>query len=102
MCEQRYIGETGRFKRNRNWEHFKSARDHTEHTAVGKHFKLSHPYMPTPEQPFKFTVRKTCRDFVDRQLWQSVLIKRENPEMNKQLSENRVEGEWEKNNWKLL
>ena len=50
----------------------------------------------------QFIVRKRCKDYVDRQLWQSVLIKRENPEINTQLSESVKEGDWIKYTWKLM
>ena len=102
VCEKRYIGETGRFKRHRNWEHYKSVRDYTRATAMGKHYLTDHPYMPMPREPYKFTTRQKCKDYVDRQLWQSTLIKREFPELNTQLSEIHTEGEWVKNTWKLM
>ena len=58
-------------------------------TAMGKHYQEEHPdvLVPCPDATFEKTVRKRCKDFVDRQSWQSVLTKRENPEINIQLSE---------------
>ena len=61
-----------------------------------------HADITTPNIPFQFIVRKRCKDYVDRQLWQSVLIKRENPEINTQLSESVKEGDWIKYTWKLM
>lgn len=102
VCDKKYIGETGRFKRNRNWEHFKSVRDQNRDTAMGKHYLTDHPNIPIPTEPHTFTIRQKCKDFVDRQLWQSTLIKRENPELNTQLSQYQNEGEWVKNTWQLM
>ena len=102
ICQQTYIGETGRFKRSRTWEHYKAVRDKKNTTAMGKHYLEEHPDIPCPSNPFKLTVRKRCKDFVDRQLWQSVLIKRENPSINTQLSESVAEGDWIKYTWKLM
>ena len=102
VCKKRYIGETGRYKRHRNWEHYKSVRDHTKSTAMGKHYLTDHPHMPRPKEPYTFKTRQRCNDFVDRQLWQSVLIKRECPDLNVQLSEIQNEGDWVKNTWKLM
>jgi len=102
ICNKSYIGETGRFKRTRAWEHFKSVRDGNKSTAMGKHYLEEHADITTPNVPFQFIVRKRCKDYVDRQLWQSVLIKRENPEINTQLSESVKEGDWIKYTWKLM
>ncbi len=97
VCDKAYIGETGRFKRNRNWEHYnKSVKDHNKSTAMGKHYIEEHPYIPRPKVPYDFNLRQRCRDYVDRQLWQSVLIKRENPAINTQLAETLNERDWVK------
>ena len=102
ICQQTYIGETGRFKRTRTWEHYKSVRDGNKSTAMGKHYLEEHPDTPCPKDPFEITVRRRCKDFVDRQLWQSVLIKRENPNIDTQLSELAGDGDWIKYTWKLM
>ena len=102
ICQQTYIGETGRFKRSRTWEHYKAVRDKNNTTAMGKHYQEEHPDIPCPSAPFELTVRRRCKDFVDRQLWQSVLIKRENPKINTQLSESVGEGDWRKYTWKIM
>ncbi len=102
ICDKRYIGETGRMKRKRNWEHFRSVHDKTRDTAMGKHYLAEHPYTPAPKDPFEFTVKQRCRDFVDRQLWQSALIKREQPELNIQLSELHKDGDWSKSTWQIM
>ena len=61
-----------------------------------------HPSTPIPEEPFTFKTRHRCKDYVDRQLWQSVLIKREIPELNVQLSDLQNEGDWVKNTWHII
>ena len=101
MCQKSYIGETGRHMRNRTWEHYKSARDKTTTTSMGKHYNLVHPHITVPEQPFTAKVRRHCKDFVERQIWQSVLIKYENPSINVQLADNHLDGEWKKRTWQI-
>ena len=101
-CGDKYIGETGRFKRNRIWEHFQSVQHANNNTAMGKHYREKHGDIPIPEQPFNVTIKRRCKDYVERQIWQSVLIKRENPVLNTQLAETRAEGEWVKNTWRIL
>ena len=101
-CGDKYIGETGRFKRNRVWEHYQSVQHTNSNTAMGKHYGEKHGDISIPEQPFKVTIKRRCKDYVERQIWQSVLIKRENPVLNTQLAETRAEGEWVKNTWRIL
>ena len=43
-----------------------------------------------------------CHQSADRQIWQSFLLKGENPVLNTQLAETRAEGEWIKNTWQIL
>ena len=101
ICNAEYVGETGRFKRNRCWEHYKSVVDHNNKTAMGKHFQLSHPNIgELPAEPFKFEVLKVCRDFADRMLWQSLYIKHYTPCINTQLSPE-VES-WHKTTWAIM
>ena len=102
LRNKRYIGETGRCKRYRNWEHYRSVKEKTRDTAMGKHYLTDHPSDPIPDEPYKFKTKQRCRDYVDRQIWQSVLIKREIPELNVQLSELQREGEWVKNTWNII
>ena len=102
MCQEKYIGETGRFKRTRIWEHYQSVRNGNNNTAMGKHYMEKHADSTIPESPFKVEIKRRCRDYVERQIWQSVLIKRENPILNTQLSEIRSEGEWVKNTWGII
>ena len=100
LCGAEYCGETGRFKRNRCWEHFKSVRDGTCATAMGKHYSLSHADVARPAEPFKFEILKVCKDFADRMLWQSLYIKQFLPTINTQLSPE-IDG-WQKNTWMIM
>ena len=90
------------YKRHRVWEHYQSVQQRTASTAMGKHYIEKHTELTDVKQPFKVTVKRQCKDYVDRQLWQSVLIKRQNPKLNVQLAENRAEGDWVKNTWKIM
>ena len=99
LCSETYVGETGRFKRSRCWEHFKSARDGKRDTAMGRHYLQHHRDTPFPERPFDFEVLRKCKDFTDRMLWQSYHIKKLNPKMNTQLS--RDTDCWNKRTWAI-
>ena len=87
VCEHRYIGETGKFKRNRTWQHYKSVNNSNEATGMGRHYNDKHPSVDISNKPFKVQIMQKCKDFVDRQITQSVLIKHLKPEINIQLSE---------------
>ena len=101
ICQAEYCGETGRFKRNRCWEHFKSVRDRNNKTAMGKHYLLSHPELETvPTEPFRFEVLRVCKDYADRMIWQSLFIKQHIPSINTQLSPE-VES-WQKTTWAIM
>ena len=103
LCGEKYIGETGRFKRHRIWEHYQSVKQQNSCTAMGKHYIGTHcDLQHIPEKPFDVSLKNRCKEYVDRQLWQSVLIKRENPVLNVQLAENYDDGDWIKNTWKIL
>ena len=52
-CSQTYVGESGRFYRNRMWEHFKSVKGCNRDTAMGGHYQESHAEIETPEVPFE-------------------------------------------------
>ena len=98
ICKQSYVGETGRRKRTRCWEHYQSAKNRTKASAMGQHFRLHHADMVVPSTPFTFEVLRKCNDFVDRLLWQSLYIKKISPALNKQLADNMS---WNKNTWRI-
>ena len=81
ICYQKYDGETGRCKRHRIWEHFKSAQNKNSATAMGRHYSTHHPTVNIEhgDRPFEAEVLAKCKDFVERQLTQSVLIKHRKP-----------------------
>ena len=101
ICKEEYVGETGRLKRNRCWEHYKSLRDSNNKTAMGNHYLKAHPdIVDIPLEPFKFDLIDKCKDFVDRQIKQSQLIKHRSPRINTQLSDE-VDA-WIKHTWTLM
>ena len=102
-CSQTYVGESGRFYRNRMWEHFKSVKGCNRDTAMGGHYQESHAEIETPEVPFEHKVLRSCRDYPDRLIGQSVFIKYLSPEINTQHSIERDQnGGWVKNTWQVL
>ena len=101
ICNAKYCGETGRFKRNRCWEHLKSVRNKNNKTAMGKHYLMSHPEIKEiPIEPFKFEVLKVCKDYADRMIWQSLYIKQLLPKINTQLSPEA--DSWQKTTWAIM
>ena len=100
LCQQKYTGETGRCKRTRCWEHFKSVKNNKDSTAMGKHYQTHHDGEDAPINPFDFKILKVCRDYPDRMLWQSLYIKQLSPEINKQLSDDT--DSWTKNTWSIM
>ena len=100
LCQQKYAGETGRCKRTRCWEHYKSVAKENDKTAMGKHYLAHHADEDTPLTPFKFEILKVCRDYTERMLWQSLYIKELSPEINKQLSNDT--DSWTKNTWSIM
>ena len=103
LCSQTYVGESGRFYRNRMWEHFKSVSSGNRDTAMGGHYQDSHAGDETPDVPFEHKVLRSCRDYPDRLLWQSVYIKHLSPVINTQHSIDRDQnGGWIKNTWQIL
>ena len=98
MCQEIYVGETGRFKRTRCWEHYKAVANETTATAMGKHYVVHHKGAVRPTSPFKFEIIRKCRDFVDRMLWQSLYIKKLFPRINTQLVDKDA---WTKYTWAL-
>ena len=104
ICHNIYVGETGRLKRHRCWEHYKSVRDKTSATSMGKHYMEHHTNHDMPTNTlgtlFKFDVMRACTDYTDRQLWQSYFIKSLSPKINTQLS-NETDS-WKKHRWALI
>ena len=102
-CSQTYVGESGRFYRNRMWEHYKSVKSGNRDTAMGSHYQDSHADIETPDVPFEHKVLRSCKDYPDRLIGQSVFIKYLAPEINTQHSMEREQnGGWVKNTWQVL
>ena len=86
LCNEEYVGESGRLMRVRTWEHYKSVINKTADTAMGKHYLENHKADNVPSHPFQPTILRNCKDYTDRKLWQSVYIKYKSPSINKQLA----------------
>ena len=100
ICGEKYCGETGRYKRNRCWEHVKSVRNRNTDTAISKNYRLKHQDCIIPTEPFKFQILRVCKDYTDRLLWQSLYIKTLNPEINTQLAYDT--DSWQKTTWAII
>ena len=102
LCQgEEYVGQSGRMKRMRCNEHFKSVKFKTNNTAIGKHFLNMHPDLAIDDtcKPFEFKILKTCKDYPDRLLWESTFIKELTPSLNVQLTDH---NEWRKKTWAIL
>ena len=85
LCDAQYVGESGRPKRHRIWEHYRSVINGSTSTAMGAHFASNHRGV-IPTRPFEVEILKTCKDYVDRQLQQAVYITHLQPALNTQLA----------------
>ena len=85
LCEAEYIGESGRHFRVRMREHFLSVVNCSSDHAMGAHYVKCHVNEEIPDLPFQCNLIRKCKDFVDRQLWQSIEIKYRQPRINIQL-----------------
>ena len=103
LCSQTYVGESGRFYRSRMWEHYRSVSCGNRDTAMGGHYLDGHAGVETPDVPFEHKVLRSCKDYPDRLLWQSIYIKHLSPAINTQHSIDRDQnGGWIKNTWQIL
>ena len=103
VCSQTYVGESGRFYRNRMWEHYQSVEGGNKATAMGSHYLENHSEIEAPERPFEHQALRFCRDFPDRLIAQSVYIKYLSPTINTQHNvERENNGGWVKNTWQIL
>ena len=81
-----YIGETKRPVRLRFNEHLRDAFNGTQDTPMGDHFRDSHPPMERDAVPLKISILYRSRDHPDRKIAESLLIQRNRPQLNSNLS----------------
>ena len=91
VCQEKgqesiYIGETKRPVRLRFNEHIRDALNASEGTPMGDHFNERHPSTDVPSNPFLLEILYKSRDHPDRKIAESLLIKRNRPELNSNLS----------------
>lgn len=81
-----YIGETKRPVRLRFNEHIRDAHNLTEGTPMGDHFKEQHSQDDVPSIPLDICILYRARDHPDRKIAESLLIKRNLPYLNSNMS----------------
>ena len=81
-----YVGETKRPVRLRFNEHVRNALNESEGTPMGDHFKECHSSTDVPAIPIELKILYKSRDHPDRKIAESLLIKRNCPELNSNLS----------------
>ena len=91
LCQEKgqnsiYIGETKRPVRLRFNEHLRDALHVTEGTPMGDHFGEHHSSSGVPSVPLQIKILYKSRDHPDRKIAESLLIKRNRPELNSNLS----------------
>ena len=91
LCQERseestYIGETKRPVRLRFNEHIRDARNASEGTTIGDHFKERHSAQDIPSTPLQIQILHRSRDHPDRKITESLLIQRNRPGLNSNLS----------------
>ena len=69
---------------------------------MGNHYKKNHPGITIPNLPFNTKIVKSCKDWVDRKIWEAVEIKDSMPAINIQHSMgNNTKKEYEVDTWAL-
>ena len=91
LCQDRgqestYIGETKRPVRLRFNEHIRDAINVSEGTPMGDHFKECHSSDDIPSIPIGIRILYRSRDHPDRKIAESLLIQRNRPDLNSNLS----------------
>ena len=82
----KYIGETKRPVRLRFNEHLRDALHGAQDTPMGDHFRESHPASEGGSIPLRMGILYRSRDHPDRKIAESLLIQRNRPLLNSNLS----------------
>lgn len=86
LCNREYIGESKRPLRLRYNEHVRDMVSRKVDTPMGEHFRTAHPEAGHTPIPFEVKVLYKARDHPDRKIAESVLIKKQRPELNANVS----------------
>ena len=91
LCQQQgkesmYIGETKRPMRLRFNEHIRDALNVSEGTPMGDHFREQHSATDAASIPFKVQIIHKAKDHPDRKIAESLLIIRNCPVLNSNVS----------------
>ena len=81
-----YIGETKRPVRLRFNEHVRDAVNRSEGTPMGDHFMMCHATTDVPHIPLGVKILYKAKDHPDRKIAESLLIRRNRPKINYNLS----------------
>ena len=81
-----YIGETKRPVRLRFNEHYRDVQNETEDSPMGDHFRESHPQAEGHTVPLSIRILYRASDHPDRKLAESLLIQKNHPQLNNNLS----------------
>ena len=101
ICDERYDGETCRHLKDRAREHYRDVSNHSK--AMGKHYSSKHPDTVVPRLPFKTKILRSCKDWVDRKIWEAIEIKYRKPSINTQHNKaNNSKKEYDVDTWTLL
>ena len=91
LCEEQgkpssYIGETKSPVRLRFNEHLRDATNETEGTPMGDHIRECHSGATAGSIRFRIQILHRARDHPDRKIAESLLIRRDNPALNSNVS----------------
>ncbi len=102
ICKEQYIGETCRHLRTRLREHYRDVQN--KKSALGNHYNTIHQSETIPQNPFDVKILKgECKDWVDRKIWEAVLIKNNIPTINCQHNAlNNTKKEYDVDTWSLI
>ena len=103
ICKEQYVGETcTRHLRTRVREHYLDVQH--KRGPLGNHFNTNHQSADIPHQPFDINILKgDCKDWVERKIWEAVLIKNNIPAINIQHNTmNNTKKEYNVDSWSLI
>ena len=82
LCNQSYVGETGRSVRLRYNEHLRDAKNMRRDSPWGDHFRMEHPRCQPGPQNVRAKVLQTCVSTSDRKIAESLWIRQLRPTLN--------------------
>ena len=83
LCNEKYIGETSVWLKERYDQHRRSITKKDNVSALSQHLIDFHTNVNHSISLFEVSIIKKCKDAIDTKLYESICIKRHNPKINR-------------------